>query len=61
MSKERVETKLLGVGWNKKDDTFAVELEINEAPIVSKRTMLKTLFTRACLSQQVLTNETCWP
>ena len=41
--KERVQTKLLGVGWNKKDDTFAVELEINEATIVSKRTMLKTL------------------
>ena len=41
--KERVETRLLGVGWNKKDETFAVELKINEAATISKKTQLKTL------------------
>jgi len=25
--KERAKTKLLDVGWNKKDDTFAVEID----------------------------------
>ena len=32
---KRVETKLLGVGWTKKEDTFAVELEMKETPTVS--------------------------
>ena len=40
---ERVETKLLGVSWNKKDNTFAVELKIKETSVVTKRTMLRTL------------------
>ena len=41
--KERAETKLLGVGWNKKDDSFAVGIEINETATITKRIMLKTL------------------
>ena len=41
--KERAKTKLLGVGGNKKDDTFTVEIEINKTATISKRTMLKTL------------------
>ena len=41
--KDRVETKLLGVGWNKKEGTFAVELEVKETPTVSKRAMLKKI------------------
>ena len=41
--KDRVETKLLGVGWNKKEDTFAVDLDVKETPTVSKRTMLKMI------------------
>jgi len=41
--KERAKTKLLGVCWNKKDDTFAVEIEINETATITKRPMLKTL------------------
>ena len=41
--KERVKTILLGVGWNKKDDTFEVEIEINVTATISMRTMLKTL------------------
>ena len=31
------------MGWNKKDDTFAVEIEIKMTATISKRTMLKTL------------------
>ena len=41
--KERAKTKLLGVVWNKKDDTFAVKIEINATATITKRTMLKTL------------------
>ena len=41
-NKERAKMKLLGVGWNKKDDTFAVEVGINETATITKR-MLKTL------------------
>ena len=38
--KERVKAEVLGVGWNKKDDTLAVEIEINVTTTISKRTML---------------------
>ena len=31
------------MGWHKRDDTFALEIEFIEAATVSKRTMLKTL------------------
>ena len=31
------------MGWNQKDDTFAVEIEIKMTATISKRTMLKTL------------------
>ena len=41
--KERAKMKLLGVGWNKKDDTFALEIEINETATITERPMLKTL------------------
>ena len=41
--KERVKAKLVGVSWNKKDDTFAVEIEINMTATISRRTMQKTL------------------
>ena len=41
--KERAKTKLLGVGWNQEDDTFAVEIEINETATITKRAMLNTL------------------
>ena len=41
--KERVKTKLLGIGWNKNEDIYAVELELKEHFAVTKRTMLKTL------------------
>ena len=40
--KERVKAKVLGVGWNKKDDTFAVEIYINMTTTINKRTMLGT-------------------
>ena len=41
--KDRVEIKLLGVGWNKKEGTFAVELEVKETPTFSKRAMLQMI------------------
>ena len=41
--RERVKTKLLGIGWNKNEDTYAVELQLKEHLAVTKRTMLKTL------------------
>ena len=41
--RERVKAKLFGVSWNKKDEKFAVEIEINETATIRKRTILKTL------------------
>ena len=38
----KVETKLLGILWNKCDDVYAVEIEVKELETVTKRLMLKT-------------------
>ena len=40
---DKVETKLLGILWNKCDDVYAVEIEVRELETVTKRLMLKTL------------------
>ena len=40
---DKVETKLLGILWNKCDDIYAVEIEMKEIETVTKRLMLKKL------------------
>ena len=40
---DKVDTKLLGILWNKCDDVYAVEIEVKELETVTKRLMLKTL------------------
>ena len=40
---DKVEKKLLGILWNKCDDTYAIEVELKEVETVTKRLMLKTL------------------
>ena len=43
---DKVETKLLGILWNKCDDKYAIEIELKEVETVTLRSMLKTL---ACI------------
>ena len=40
---EKAETTLLGLLWNKCDDTYAIDVELNEVETVTKRVMVKTL------------------
>ena len=40
---DKVEAKLLGILWNKYDDTYAIEVELKEVETVTKRLALKTL------------------
>ena len=40
---DKLETKLLGILWNKCDDTYIIEVELKEVETVAKMLMLKTL------------------
>ena len=40
---DKVETKRLGILWNKCDDMYVVEIEVKELETVTKRLMLKIL------------------
>ena len=39
----KVKKWLLGVGWNKEQDTYAVEVDANEMQVVTRRMMSKVL------------------
>ena len=41
--KEKVKTRLLGIEWNKGNDTYIVEMNVNERQFVTKRMILQAL------------------